>query len=251
MSVVIPEAAWVEYVEALAKVDRVATERMQKYIDTHEIDSEEAIQQLVAVAYGVSTIYGEAAAELAAEMYDLFSDGEPAEPAETSPLWYVDQAVRGALKAAPFAVLVAGAVGRTVKLAGQDTTLKNAIRDGAEVAWIPHGDTCPFCVMLAGEGWKKAYPSMLKDGHAKHIHGNCDCSYAVRRNEETQFAGYDPDRYRKQYDAAEGVTERQKLNSMRRMYYKENAEKIREQKRSAYERSKALNSSAAEETNVN
>lgn len=252
MSVVIPEAAWVEYVEALAKVDRVATERMQDYIVTHEIDSEEAIQKMVAVAYGISTLYGEAAAELAAEMYDLFNvDGEPAEPAETSPYWYINDVVRGALKMAPFAALVAGAVGRTVKLAGQDTTLNNAIRDGAEVAWIPHGDTCPFCIMLAGEGWKKAYPSMLKDGHAKHVHSNCDCAYAIRKTDSTSYAGYDPEKYRRQYEAAEGVTEEQKLNSMRRMFYKQNAEKIREQKRNAYARSKALNASAAEEENVN
>ena len=251
MSLVIPEAAWDEYVAALAKIDRVATERMQKYIDSHEIDSEEAIQRMVAVADGISTYYGEAAAELAAEMYDLFNEGEPAEPAETSPYWYIDMAVRGAMKMAPYAILVAGAVGRTVKLAGQDTTLKNAIRDGAEVAWIPHGDTCPFCIMLAGEGWKKAYPSMLKDGHAKHVHSNCDCAYAIRRTESTQYAGYDPDKYRKMYESADGVTEKQKLNAMRRAYYEQNKERINEQKRAAYARSKALESSAAEETEVN
>lgn len=250
MSVVIPQSAWDEYVAALAKIDRVATERMQKYIDTHEIDSEEAIQRMVAVAYGVSTYYGEAAAELAAEMYDLFNEGDPAEPAETSPYWYIDMVVRGALKMAPYAVLVAGAVGRTVKLAGQDTTLKNAIRDGMEVAWIPHGDTCPFCIMLAGEGWKKAYPSMLKDGHAKHVHSNCDCAYAIRKSDSTSYAGYNPDKYRSQYESADGVTEKQKLNAMRRKYYEQNKERINEQKRAAYARAKALESSAAEETDA-
>ena len=246
---IIPEAAWGEYIEELAKIDRLATERMQKYIDSHQIDSEEAIQQMVGVAYGISTYYGEAAAELAAEMFDLFSD-EPAEPADTASYRDINNAVRGALKMAPMAVLVAGAVGRAVKLAGQDTTLKNAIQFKAQVAWIPRGDTCPFCIMLAGEGWKTAYPGMLKDGHARHIHSNCDCAYAIRKTEDTEYAGYDPDKYRKQYDNADGATESEKLNAMRRMYYQQNAEKIRAQKRDSYERTKALNSSVAEETRV-
>ena len=249
---IIPESAWDQYIEALAKIDRVATERMQKYIDTHAIDDEDTIREMVDYAYGISTYYGEAAAELAAEMYDALSgDYDPAEPAETSPWWYVDVAVRGALKAAPFGILVAGAVGRTVKLAGQNTVLINAIRDGAEVAWIPRGDTCPFCIMLAGEGWKKAYPSMLKDGNAKHIHGNCDCAYAIRHNPDTEYAGYNPSRYQRMYAGADGVTEKDKLNAMRREFYEQNKERINEQKRTAYARRKALEASSAEETDVN
>ena len=47
-------------------------------------------------------------------------------------------------------------VSRLVKRAGADTTLKNAIRDGAEWAWVPHGDTCPFCITLASNGWQNA-----------------------------------------------------------------------------------------------
>lgn len=249
---IIPEAAWTQYIEALAKVDRSATERMQKYIDTHAIDSEETIREMVGYAFGISTYYGEAAAELAAEMYDVLSgdDYEPAEPAETSSLPYIERAVRGALKAAPYGVLVAGAVGRAVRLAGQNTVLRNAIRDGAEVAWIPHGDTCPFCIMLAGEGWKRAYPSMLKDGNARHVHAHCDCAYAIRHNEETEYRGYNPSRYQMMYANADGVTEEDKLNALRRKFYAENKERINAQKRDAYERRKALEASSAEETEV-
>lgn len=47
-------------------------------------------------------------------------------------------------------------VSRLVKRAGADTTLKNAQRDGAEFAWVPHGDSCAFCLTLASRGWQRA-----------------------------------------------------------------------------------------------
>jgi uncharacterized protein VirK/YbjX len=53
------------------------------------------------------------------------------------------------------------------------------------------------------------------------------------------------------YDNAEGSTEEEKLNSMRRKAYATNKERINEQKRSAYEKRQELNSSEAEEINVN
>ena len=71
-------------------------------------------------------------------------------------------------------------VSRLVKRAGADTTLHNAVRDGAQWAWVPNGDTCPFCITLASRGWQTASQKLLKNGHAEHIHSNCDCEFAVR-----------------------------------------------------------------------
>jgi hypothetical protein len=51
--------------------------------------------------------------------------------------------------------------------------------------------------------------------------------------------------------AAEGNTKEEKLNSIRRMAYKENKERINAQKRSVYEKHKELENSEAEEINVN
>ena len=93
--------------------------------------------------------------------------------------------------------LLQSAVSRLVKPAGADTTLKNAIRDGAEFAWIPHGDTCAFCLMLASRGWQKAGKRTLKNGHAEHIHANCDCEYAVRFNASTTVLYYNKDAVKK------------------------------------------------------
>ena len=71
----------------------------------------------------------------------------------------------------------------------------------------------------------------LRNGHAEHIHANCDCQYAVRFNDNTSIEGYDPDKYREMYENAEGSTPQEKINSMRRMKYQEN-------KRAAYAESK-------------
>ena len=121
-----------------------------------------------------------------------------------------------------------------MKKAGQDTTLKNAIRDKAEFAWIPSGDTCAFCMTLAANGWQPASKEALKGGHAEHIHANCDCAYMIRFNHDTEVAGYDPDKYLEMYESAEGKTSKEKINSMRRQMYQENKDEINAQKRAAY-----------------
>ena len=99
----------------------------------------------------------------------------------------------------------------------------------AEWAWVPHGDTCPFCMMLASNGWQKASAKLLKGGHASHIHANCDCEFAVRFDSNTGVAGYDPEKYLKQYRAAGSD-----VNAMRRIDYAARRDAINAQKRTAY-----------------
>jgi hypothetical protein len=174
---------------------------------------------------------------------------EPAVPAATAEIGEVAKTVVGTTKIGNEEI-ISSAIGRLVKQAGVDTTMKNALRDGAEWAWVPHGDTCSFCIMLASNGWQRASRQALKNGHAEHIHANCDCTYAIRFNSRTNVAGYDPDKYYEMYSNAEGNTWEEKLNSMRREAYAENSEEINAQKRSAYEKRKERESSEAEEIDV-
>ena len=94
---------------------------------------------------------------------------------------------------------------------------------------MPHGDTCPFCMMLASNGWQKASAKLLKGGHASHIHANCDCEFAVRFDSNTGVAGYDPEKYLRQYRAAGSD-----VNAMRRIDYAARRDAINAQKRTAY-----------------
>jgi hypothetical protein len=174
-----------------------------------------------------------------------------AEPAATATFAEVAKTINGIRKYSDDLGMIAAGVGRLVKMAGVDTTMQNALRDGAEWAWIPHGDTCAFCLTLASRGWEDASEAMLLRGHAEHIHANCDCTYAVRFDPYTSVEGYDPEKYYEMYRDAPGYDSQDKINAMRRAFYKENSEKINEQKRIAYAKRKERESSKSEEYNVN
>lgn len=252
----ISKRIWERYIKGLSQVSDKAKQLMLDYLRNHPIETEDDRAALIDYAYGVSTKYGEAAAEFACQMYDAETayegaTAEPAEPAEPATYGDVAKAVNGTLKYVLYTEVVSSAVSRLVKRTGQDTTLKNAIRDKAYFAWIPSGDTCVFCLRIAAEGWKRATAAALAGGHADHIHGNCDCAYATKHEKETDYSSYEPETYREMFSDAEGDTEEEKLNSVRRMVYQENKDRINEQKRSAYERTQALESSEAEELNVN
>ena len=192
---------------------------------------------------------------LAAEMYDALAilSGKivaPAVPAATATFGDAARAVYGTNLISSDPEVMAASVGRLTKMAGADTMLKNAIRDGAQYAWIPRGDTCAFCLQLASYGWQDASRKALKGDHAEHIHANCDCTYAIRFSDDLEVEGYDYKEYEQMFKDAEGPTVKEKRNALRRKFYAENSEEIREQQRSAYAKRKELNSSKAEEINV-
>ena len=220
---------WNEYITRLSRLNQKAGQLMRQYIDTHGTGDADA---LITYAAALVTKYGEGSAELACQMYDALAEaanaGVPAaEPAEPADYGEVARMVNATKNQNP--ANLPNGVSRLVKRAGADTTLKNAVRDGAEWAWVPHGDTCPFCITLASNGWQKASSKVLKGGHAEHIHANCDCEFAIRFDHKTTVAGDDPDKYLAQYNAAGGD-----INKMRRGNYAANKERINAQKRAAY-----------------
>ena len=221
---------WNEYITRLSRLNQKAGQLMRDYIDAHgTADTDD----LVAYAYGLVTKYGEGSTELACQMYEALAEAQgvyvpAAEPAETASYSEVARMVNATKDQNP--ANLPNGVSRLVKRAGADTTLKNAIRDGAEWAWVPHGDTCPFCITLASNGWQKASKKLLKGGHAEHIHAHCDCEFAVRFRSDTTVAGYDPDEYYRQYREAGGD-----INKMRRIDYAARKDAINAQKRAAYQ----------------
>ena len=230
----ITATAWAAYTQQLAKLNKKAGQLMADYIAAHGTGDTDA---LIAYANALVTKYGEGSAELACQMYDALAAaakaGVPAaEPAEPASYGEVARMVQ-ATKASP--PQMQRGVSRLVKRAGADTTLKNALRDGAEFAWVPQGDTCAFCLTLASRGWQKASQAAIKGGHAEHIHANCDCEYAIRFDGASTVAGYDPEKYLRQYRAAGSD-----VNALRRVNYAANRERINAQKRASYAARKAL-----------
>jgi hypothetical protein len=273
---------WVKYRDLLTKLSTQASEEFKNAVFGADgmfggVGLENIPRnQIIDLAYALVTKYGEASATLSAQMYDEIAElakanVPPAVPAETASIDEVGKTVNGILKDTQNEDVLSNSIGRMVKQAAADTTLKNALRDGAQVAWIPHGDTCAFCITLASRGWENVSRKTLKNGHAEHIHSNCDCEYGVRFNENQNVEGYDPDKYLDMYYGDywmdkldgeaydefveshrfyEGYNSKENINSMRRIFYQENKDKINAQKRSAYAKRKELNSPKAEEINV-
>lgn len=208
-------AAWSEYREKLHSINAKAEQAMDEFMKAHwPADS----QDMIDYAYSLTQRYGTAAAELACEMYDktAIASGahvSEAEPAKLASYEDIKKGVYGTLNEPRNTPRM---VNRLVKRAAADTTLKNAIRDQAEWAWIPYGDTCAFCLTLASLGWQKASKKVLKGDHAEHIHANCDCNFQIRFNSNDDVEGYDPDKYLDMYENAEGTTPEEKINSLRR-----------------------------------
>lgn len=213
------EKDWKNYIKKLSAINTAAATEMQRYINAKGMSDMDA---LISYAYGLQTKYGEAAGALACQMYEEVANAsgrkiDDAEMAELATYEETATAINGTLK--NMTNTVPSTVGRLVKQVAADTTLKNALRDGAQFAWIPSGDSCAFCLMLASNGWQYMSKKALKNGHAEHIHANCTCEYAISFDENPSVEGYDPSYYKEIYDNADGKTAKDKVNSIRRMRY--------------------------------
>ena len=222
--------------DQLAAIDTRAGDLMREWVEKNGTGD---IQAMADYAYALVQKYGEASAALSAEMYDATAEAQgatlpPAVPAEPAGYGEVAKTMYGIRKQSLNPESYASGVSRLVKRTGADTTLHNALRDGAEFAWVPFGDTCPFCIALASRGWQKISEKALKNGHAEHIHANCNCGYMTRQDGKSGVAGYDPQKYLDMYYGAEGSTPSERINSMRRMHYEQNKDLINAQKREAY-----------------
>ena len=272
--------AWNKYISTMRRIsDRAETEmramivKLSAQYEAGNITLEQYENATIDYAYALAQKYGEAAGALASEMYDAIAELQgvnvpPAVPAPTATMAETAKTVKGTMKTGN-PDIVAQATGRLTKQVGADTMLQNAKRDGASFAWKPSGDTCAYCLTLAGLGWQKAGKLTLEGGHAEHIHANCDCNYVVDFKGDLKVEGYDPSEINQriieitggEYDAEDiikmsGHTSKQKardneaLNMMRRKFYADNKEIINEQKRSAYAKRMERNSASAEEVDV-
>lgn len=235
--------AWQKYVKTLAAIDQTAARKFEVYVRGLDLGKYANRKKAIDYAVKLASVYGESAAAAACEMYDAIAAAAgvyypAATPAMIDEYIYGDVAktVNGMIKQQASAESMGQAIGRLVKRTGADTTLQNAIRDRAEFAWIPSGDSCAFCIMLASNGWQPATKAAMNGGHAEHIHANCDCEYAIRFTPDTEYAGYNPREYRDMYDEADedGNSWEARVNVMRRQQYAEKKEEINQQKREAY-----------------
>lgn len=230
----ITEKAWVEYITKMSQISQKAADLMQSWVQKNGLENDKA---LLEYAYALSQHYGQAIGALSCQMYEATAAAQgvivpTAEVADLPDYGEVAKAIKGTKRQSPNNI--PGTLARLVKQVGADTTLKNAERDGAQFAWVPHGDTCAFCITLASRGWRYRSKKALRNGHAEHIHAHCDCEYAVRFDGKSTVAGYDPDKYLEEYYDANGD-----INEMRRKRYAQNKDVINARKRELYASKKA------------
>lgn len=210
---------WDKYRTLMARISETAVNEFKDLCFHQGVMRDIERSKVIEYANALIVKYGQASGSLACELYEEIAklqgvDIAPAEMADLPEYGEVAKAVNGAWKQG--VNNMPGVVQRMVKQVGADTTLKNALRDGAQIAWIPSGDTCAFCITLASRGWQNVSKKTLRNGHAEHIHAHCDCQYAVRFDGKSTVEGYDPDKYLQMYENAEGNTPGEKINFLRR-----------------------------------
>ena len=217
----IPKDTWEKYIAYLHKMSDEAATKMAAFLETVDINAKEGLRAALNYGFQLSNAYGAGTSEMACQMYDRAAEASGkhlplAETAELPTYKDVAKTIQGKMRDSKDVKVIGASIGRLVKRTGVDTTMMNAIRDGAEWAWVPHGDSCGFCLALGANGWQKASKKALKDGHARHIHENCDCTYAIRFDDKSSIEGYYPSALKRIYEMAEGGTWNDKVKSINR-----------------------------------
>lgn len=231
--------SWETYIKLLRKCSDAASAAVIDYFEVNPPTTMLDWQAFIAKTYAIIEKYGSAAAAASCNFYEEVAAvyGQrvlSALPADSASYADIAAAVRSAGKTQN-ATLVGAVAYRFVKQYAADTILKNAIRDGAEFAWVPHGDTCAFCLALASRGWQRMGKKARNGAHATHIHAHCDCNYAIRFDSSGGVDGYDPEKYLEAYtNASSSRNPDDKINALRRDYYSRHADEINAQKRAAY-----------------
>lgn len=231
---------WTAFVNRLSAINSKAGDAVREYITKVGMAD---VNAFIRYCCQTANHYGTASAALTALMYDTIAHLEglnlpEAELADGPTYGDVAKAIHGTLKTSENAEELSGAIERLVKMVGQDTLIKNGLRDGAEFAWIPMGDTCAFCQILASRGWQGASKAAIKNGHATHIHSHCDCTYMVRHRPDFDVRGYEPNKYLEKYENASDGDWKAKMRAMRREDYAARKDEINAQKRAAYAKRK-------------
>lgn len=227
---------WKKYIQSLAKINEVAANEMLFWIKMHPNATRNTF---IEIANAIAVKYGEASGALACQMYDEIAKVQKVkvQPAEIAPTTTIPESAKMVNALYNQKLKIAPGVGRQVKQVTADTMLKNAKRDRAEFAWITSGDGCMFCRMISSFGWQHASKKVMNGDHAKHIHNNCKCEFAIRFDGTMGVEGYNPDAIKKEFDNAEGNTLEEKVNYLRRekdkrerklLKYQKNSDKIKE-----------------------
>lgn len=189
--------------------------RVLKELDWNDVPA--CRDAVVDVVNAVLDNYGLAAGQAAADFFDVSremavgeklgatatADRDPA-ATEGAIRAFVDNVNDGDCDA--FERLVLSRIDYEIKRAAGTTMMENAARDplSPRFARVPSGgETCKFCLMLAGRGF--VYHSKKTAGEFGHYHDNCDCRIVASWDKDG-VEGYDPMSYHREWRGRENFT---------------------------------------------
>ncbi len=166
------------------------------------------------------TTYGDVAALLGADWYDMLRDAPPSaasfravmarpvdtEQAQSSARWALGPLFADEPDPAATLSRLMGASQRLVLQPGRDTFFRSGAQDPVSRAFarVPSGPTtCKWCVMLASRGF--VYYSEESAGQGNEWHDNCDCVPVSGRNQDDLPEDYDLDYFIQLYQDGSGL----------------------------------------------
>ena len=262
----LPRDALAKYAGRQTAIANAFSDKAKAYIESLPFDTPEqaaeSMKKLRAVLPGLTNVYANAAAVASADWFReraLAADNTSAASDEWLPTEGVGD-LTGAIGAnykakmdvsspsqAQFAEALTNDLARRVKRQQARTTVGLANRNGLEWAWVPHGDTCVFCLVLASNGWQRTTWERAQK-YTNHVHTNCDCTIQTRFTGDDSIEGYDPDElyeeykdaWRRNVDSGNLPTSQGAINQLRRDEYAKDKDQINAQHREAYAKRKAL-----------
>lgn len=169
----------------------------------------------------LTRVYGDVAALLGADWFDMLRDAPPsassfravlARPvavgqAAASARWAIDPLFSAIPDPAVAYKRLAGSLQRLVLQPGRETVWGAARTDpvARSFARVPSGTTtCQWCVMLASRGF--AYNTAEAAGEGIRFHDNCDCVIVPGNDRSDLPEDYDLDYYVDLYTSGQGIS---------------------------------------------
>ena len=196
--------------DAKAKVMRVLKE-----LDWNDIPA--CRDAVVSAVNAVLDAYSLAAGQASADFFDASREiavgsrlgaavatGRDPDATEGAIRAFVEKVLKGDIDS--FNIAVISRVGYELKRSAGQTMMENAARDPLKprFARVPSGgETCKFCLMLAGRGF--VYYSKKTAGEFGHYHDNCDCRIVASWDNDG-VEGYDPTAYHNEWLGRENFT---------------------------------------------
>jgi hypothetical protein len=202
----IGRAAQERYRSALGRVQKDAERYVRRRLasEARGLPVAEAREAAVGILGDAVDVFGDTAQALSARLFDEICEAEGIDAAsrmfdgvidpgamEDKVRYYASRIAADEPDWGSFEGATSRLGGYYARRSAYENTVRNCDRGGVRYARVPGGgETCGFCLMLAGRGF--VYHSEVTARGSHGVHRNCDCVVVPGRRGRTSIEGYDP-----------------------------------------------------------